>query len=74
MYDDEEANGVKNLPIVTVVVLFKIDVSVSSINPVSLECLNELLNSSKSVELKLEIVVAIKLANSSLVNVVAVES
>ena len=74
MYDDEEANGVKNLPIVTVVVLFNIDVSVSSINPVSLECLNELLNYCKSVELKLEMVVAIKLANSSLVYVVAVES
>ena len=41
--------GVKNLPIVTVVVLFNIDVSVSSINLNNLECLNELLNSSKSV-------------------------
>ena len=43
--------GVKSLPIVTVVVLFNIDESVSSIKPVSLECLNELLNSCKSLEL-----------------------
>ena len=47
----DEATGVKNLPIVTVVVLFNIDESVSSIKPVSLECLNELLNSCKSLVL-----------------------
>ena len=46
-----QETGVKNLPIVTVVVLFNIDVSVSSINLNNLECLKTLLNSCKSDEL-----------------------
>ena len=66
--------GVKNFARVTVVMLLRIALLVSSICPTNFEYRKGLLKSFKSLSLKLDIVVLTALASCVAVDVVALES